>query len=285
MELPAFDINASSPGRMMAVPLAIFCIAAVVLLWTTVATGMPVTPGIDFAGGTSVTIFTDEPVQSVTDAFSGYPMTEKPVRPTGGGTYLRFGPMSDAEFESLTDLVDERYSEARIDHIGVTFGETLQSQAMLALIFSFVGMAIVVFAAFRVFIPSVAVVASAISDIVITAAAMNVLGIALSLATTAALLMLIGYSVDSDILLTTRVLKRRGKVGEKLPRAFRTGVIMTTTTLSAVAAMWVVTTLGQVQVIAEISAVLFIGLVVDLMNTWLMNAGLIKWYVYRRGER
>jgi len=285
MELPAFDINAPSPGRMMAVPLAIFCVAALVLIWTTLATGMPVTPGIDFAGGTAVTIYTDDPVQRVADTFREYPMTEDPVRLAGGGTYIRFGPMDNAEFESLTERVDEQYSEARIDHIGVTFGETLQNQAMLALIFSFAGMAIVVFAAFRVFIPSVAVVASAISDIVITAAVMNVLGIALSLATTAALLMLIGYSVDSDILLTTRVLKRKGKISEKLSRAFRTGVIMTTTTIMAVAAMWVITSFGQVEVIAEISAVLLIGLVVDLMNTWLMNAGLIKWYVYRRDER
>ena len=39
---------------------------------------------------------------------------------------------------------------------------------------------------------------------------MRVVGIELSLGTLAALLMLIGYSVDSDILLTNRVLKRRG---------------------------------------------------------------------------
>ena len=110
---------------------------------------------------------------------------------------------------------------------------------------------------------------------------MNVFGITLSLGTTAALLMLIGYSVDSDILLTTRLLKRKGKTDEKMQGAFRTGFIMTTTTLTAIAAMFVVSAIGQVIIIRDISAVLLIGLVVDLMNTWMLNAGLLKWYVQK----
>jgi preprotein translocase subunit SecF len=49
--------------------------------------------------------------------------------------------------------------------------------------------------------------------------------------------------------------------------------------------MWVVSVLGSIQIIAEISAVLFLGLFFDLFNTWLTNAGLLKWYAERRGER
>jgi len=270
---------------MVALPLGIFCLAALLLAWTTITTGMPVTPGIDFAGGTAVTVYTEESPAAVSAAFSSCPVTPEDIYPQSGSVYLRFGPMSDSEFQSLVDLVNGRFPDSQIEHIGVTFGETLQSQAMIALVFSFIGMAIVVFLAFRLFVPVMAVVASALSDIVITAAVMNIVGIPLSLATTAALLMLIGYSVDSDILLTSRVLKRRGRFEEKIARAFRTGIIMTTTTISAVAAMWMVTTLGQVHVIPEISAVLLIGLFVDLMNTWLMNAGLISWYVHRSGDR
>jgi preprotein translocase subunit SecF len=146
-------------------------------------------------------------------------------------------------------------------------------------------MTIVVFLAFRSFVPAGAVVLSAFADIVMTAAMMTVVGIELTLPTTAALLMLIGYSVDSDILLTMRVLKRQGKLEEKLSGAFRTGIIMTTTTLAAVAAMWAVTYFGNVPVIPELSAVLFIGLLIDMMNTWLTNAGIIKWYVIGRGTR
>jgi preprotein translocase subunit SecF len=129
------------------------------------------------------------------------------------------------------------------------------------------------------------VVLSAFADIAMTAVAMQVIGITLSLGTTAALLMLIGYSVDSDILLTTRILKRKGKLEEKFAGAFHTGFIMTTTTMAAVAAMWVIAFIGSIQIISDIAAVLFMGLFFDLFNTWLTNAGLLKWYVERRGER
>jgi len=60
---------------------------------------------------------------------------------------------------------------------------------------------------------------------------------------------------------------------------------MTTTTLSAVAAMWVVSTAGQIQIISEIASVLLIGLFVDLMNTWMLNAGILKEYVLRSGKK
>ena len=193
--------------------------------------------------------------------------------------------MDDAEYQSLVALINERYPDAKIDQIGETFGETLRSQAFLALLFSFIGMTIVVMIAFRNLVPAGAVVLSAFADIAVSAAVMQALGIPLSLGTTAALLMLIGYSVDSDILLTTRLLKRKGKLDEKLAGAFRTGIIMTTTTLAAIAAMWVVATAGQIQIISEIASVLLIGLVVDLMNTWMLNAGILKGYILRGEKR
>ncbi|MFA5213704.1 MAG: protein translocase subunit SecF, partial [Methanoregula sp.] len=150
---------------------------------------------------------------------------------------------------------------------------------------AFIGMAIVVFLSFRTFVPSAAVVLSAFADMVMTAAVMNIVGVPLTLGTTAALLMLIGYSVDSDILLTTRVLKRQGKLNEKLSGAFHTGIIMTSTTFAAILALFVVSWFGQVQVIYEISAVLLIGLVFDVLNTWLTNVGILKWYVMKGGGK
>jgi preprotein translocase subunit SecF len=146
-------------------------------------------------------------------------------------------------------------------------------------------MAIVIFLAFRTFVPAAAVVLSAFADMVMTAAAMNIIGIPLSLGTVAALLMLIGYSVDSDILLTNRVLKRQGKLNEKLTGAFTTGIIMTSTTLAATAALFIVSWFGSVQILMEISAVLLIGLVFDIMNTWLTNAGILKWYAMKGGSK
>ncbi len=146
-------------------------------------------------------------------------------------------------------------------------------------------MAIVVFVSFRTFVPSCAVVLSAFADMVMTAAMMNIIGIQLSLGTVAALLMLIGYSVDSDILLTTRVLKRQGKLNDKLTGAFHTGIIMTSTTIAAVTVLLIVSWAGQVEIVEEISAVLLMGLFFDILNTWLTNVGILKWYVLKGGGK
>ena len=193
--------------------------------------------------------------------------------------------MDDAKFRSLTSLIMQKYPDAKIDQIGESFGKTLQYQAVIALIFSFIGMAIVIFVSFRTFVPAVAVILSAFADMVMTAATMNIIGIPLSLGTVAALLMLIGYSVDSDILLTNRVLKRQGKLNDKLTGAFKTGIIMTSTTLAATGALFIVAWVGSVQILMEISAVLLIGLVFDIFNTWLTNAGILKWYMLKGGSK
>jgi preprotein translocase subunit SecF len=201
--------------------------------------------------------------------------------------------MSGEEQLSLTEDVTNTYENVEIRQIGPVYGKDLQKQAIKAVIFSFLGMAIVVFIIFRTFVPSAAVVLSAFCDIMIAAAFMNVAGIELSLGTVAALLMLIGYSVDSDILLTTRVLKRRGEVEENITNAMGTGITMTTTTLAALIVMYLVTTysyliipsFSQINLLSNISIVLIFGLLADIMNTWLTNVSILRWYVQKEGAR
>lgn len=280
----SYDVNRYTPRQMVIIPLILLVLALISIGFSMATTGLPVKPGMDFSGGTSVTLFTADSPDQIRSYFTGYPLISV-SEGINNGKYLKFGPMNDQELSSLASHIDERYPDAKVDQIGASFGATLQQQAVIALIFSFIGMAIVIFLSFRTIVPSAAVVLSAFADIVMTAAVMNVIGIELTLPTTAALLMLIGYSVDSDILLTMRVLKRQGKLEDKLAGAFRTGIIMTSTTLAAAAAMFVVAYLAQITIIADIAAVLLIGLFFDIMNTWLTNAGIIKWYAVKRGIR
>ena len=284
MGLINYDIEKYTPKQLVIVPLLLLVLSLILLALNTSSTGLPVTPGIDFSGGTAVTLVTSDSREQLQEAFAGYPLIDI-GEGIGKGKFLKFGTMDDAMYKSLSTLISQKYPDAKVDQIGESFGKTLQSQAVIALIMSFIGMSIVVFLSFRTFVPSAAVVLSAFADMVMTAAAMNVIGIPLTLGTTAALLMLIGYSVDSDILLTNRVLKRQGKLNDKLQGAFRTGIIMTSTTFAAAAAMFLVSWFGQVIVIREISAVLLLGLVADVLNTWLTNAGILKWYVQKGGGK
>ncbi|MBO5368127.1 protein translocase subunit SecF [Methanocorpusculum sp.] len=273
-----YDINRYDPKKMMAVPAALFAVAAIIVVITFILTGLPVTPGIDFAGGTAVTLQTDDSKEEIEAYFAGYDL-QSIEEGISGSYYLKFGPMSNEEMMEFNDYILAGYPDAGIDQIGANFGETLQSQAYLALLFAFLGMAVVVFIAFRKLLPALTVVFAGIADITITAAVMNLFGIELSLATTAALLMLIGYSVDSNILLTTKVLKRQGKLEEKMEGAFHTGFVMTSTTFCAILAMFFVSLIGNVPTLYSIAAVLLIGLICDLIFTWGFNAGMLRLYI------
>ncbi len=256
-------------------------------------TGSPIRLGFEFEGGTIITLDTTDSYDLLRQTFADYPLID--VRDSGSRRMLKFGPMSDDKQDSLTKMVntDYEYASPEIKQAGALYGKSLQVQALQALAISFFLMAAIVFLIFRTFVPSVAAVLSAFSDIAIAAAFIAVAGIELSLGTVAALLMLIGYSVDSDILLTTRLLKRRGNLDDKVTNAMTTGLTMTSTTLAAIIVMYLVATysyliipsLPQISIISNISIVLIFGLFADLMNTWMLNTGILKWHLQRPRRR
>jgi len=130
-------------------------------------------------------------------------------------------------------------------------------------------------------VPAFAVMLSAFADIVMTLALINFLGIKLSTAGIVAFLMLIGYSVDTDILLTTRLLKKHESTNAALYRAFKTGTTMTLTSIIAIITA-LIAIYSFSSVLNQIFTILLIGLAFDLFNTWITNASIIKWYVETR---
>jgi len=109
---------------------------------------------------------------------------------------------------------------------------------------------------------------------------MNLLGIKLSTASVAALLMLLGYSVDSNILLSVRVIKRKaGTVAERIAKAIKTGVTMSITTLIALSTIYFIT---PSRILQQIAIVLILGLIFDFINTWIQNAAILRWWLGKK---
>jgi len=162
---------------------------------------------------------------------------------------------------------------------GSNLSGSFYKQLLIAILIAFLFMAVVVFVIFRKFVPSFVVILSAFADILMTLTLVNILGIKMSSAGIIAFLMLIGYSVDTDILLTTKCLEKNEiKINEKIFRAFKTGMTMTLTSICAVTlALIVVRSFSAV--LAQIFTVLIIGLSFDIFNTWVTNASIIKWYL------
>jgi preprotein translocase subunit SecF len=128
-------------------------------------------------------------------------------------------------------------------------------------------------------IPSFAVILSAFADIVMTLAVVDMAGMNLSIAGVIAFLMLIGYSVDTDILLTSRLLKdKEGNVNHRLFGAFKTGITMTLTAIAAVGVSLIII-YNFSSTLKQIFTIILIGLGFDIINTWITNASVLKWYM------
>ncbi|MDD3985865.1 MAG: protein translocase subunit SecF [Methanobacterium sp.] len=194
-------------------------------------------------------------------------------------------PGEAADVTSLTNTLAGTATIQSFDSFGPRLGSEAMKQVYFALVFAFLFMSLTVFIIFRNLIPSLAVIAAALCDIIIAVGGMSLFGIPLSVATVGALLMLIGYSVDTDILLTTRVLKRReGTVNERALNAMKTGFTMAAAAIGSMVALYLSVRflMPYAQILEEIAAVLIIGLVADILVTWLMNLGILRWYLEGR---
>jgi preprotein translocase subunit SecF len=170
--------------------------------------------------------------------------------------------------------------------VSPTLGRSFWQTAFNVAIAAGILIVAVIFLFFRKIIPSLAVIAAAIFDVSGALALMTVFGIPLSLSSIPALLMLVGYSVDTDIMLTTRVLQRKEKTpAARAADAMSTGLTMTGTTIAALLSMLVIAYLNQISVIFEIAAVILFGLLADIVSTWLMNAEILLWYAQRKEQK
>jgi len=281
-EVPDVDLSQYSMRQLAAPPLAVLVVALAVIGGWMAVTGSPVSPGIEFTGGSELVAESNAPQSEVRAAFETEPVNVRQVG-TGGDQYLV--TFQTEEVPDIREDSDVTIDVVQSQSVSATFGSSTQELALLGVAGAFLGMSVLVFALFRTFVPSIAVVVSAFSDIVVPLALMNVLGIKLSLGTVAALLMLIGYSVDSDILLNNHVLRRSGSFWESVDRAMNTGVTMTVTSIAAMSVMTVVSYVFGIQLMTAIGVVLVLGLTTDLMNTYMLNVTLLRWYKFEGVNR
>ena len=189
---------------------------------------------------------------------------------------------TEADANTFTNILNGTATILSYRSVGAVLSSAALTQIIYTLIFAFLFMSVTVFIVFRNVVPSMAVILAALSDIIIAVGGMSLFGIPLSLASVGALLLLIGYSVDTDILLTTRVLKRReGTITERAINAMKTGFTMAAAAIGSMVALYVIVLffIPSAATLQNIAEVLMIGLAADVIATWLMNLGILRWYM------
>jgi len=270
----------------MAIPITLIIISLSVLVFWTAMTGVPVDRGVDFVGGTEVRIGVTEDVSNpeaeIESAITGE--IESITEIQGTGEYIvtfAAGETSAEEIESDIDS-NENLVVNELSQISPMLSEDAQQTAIWAMGIAFVLMSLLVIGLFRSAVPAFIVILSVTSNILIATAAINIVGIELTMGTVGAILMLIGYSVDSDIVLNTHVLKsKKSEFVDQVHDAMRTGVTMTVTSLAAMLVMSLAATIVGIELLAHMGLILAIGLAADLIITYMLNVSILRWYVNR----
>lgn len=276
--------------KLMFIPLILLILSLIVIGLHYSRTGDFINKDVSLKGGISATIYGEFDISSLEKSLKEeYPKSDVFVRElTEFGSDKQIGAIIEASLKpeqntELRDFVEskigfglnsENYSS---ESVGSSLGESFYRQMAVAIVLAFIFMAIVVFITFRSFVPSANVVFSAFSDMVITIAILDLVGFRFSTAGIAALLLTIGYSVDTDILMTTKTLKRKeGSIYDRLLGSMHTGLTMTVTTFVALTIGYFVT---NSHVLKEMFLIILIALLVDVIFTYLMNAGILRWYL------
>ena len=276
--------------KLLIPPLILFITSFIFLGYEYYTTGDIIDRDVSLKGGISATVYTEKAfdVSKLTNDLSyklGSDVFVKELRDFSTNT--RLGYVLDTGDLGVKDKLKDTLENVMglglnndnfsVEEVGSSLGEGFYKDMLKAVVFAFVLMGIIVFIAFRNFVPSMAVILSALLDISATLMIVNLIGLKISAAGIAAFLLVIGYSVDTDILMTTRVLKRKegGSITERLIDSAKTGLTMTATTFAALSFGYIATTSI---VLKEMFLIILIALTIDVMSTYLMNAGILYWY-------
>jgi preprotein translocase subunit SecF len=251
--------------------------------------------GLDFTGGTVIELGFEEPVEiaTVTDTLSEAGFPAAVVQDFGSRTdiLIRLPPMAEGEAASaqrsdevlrvLDEAISGQVDLRRVEFVGPQVGEELREQGGLAVLFALIGILIYVAVRFE-WRFAVGAVAALIHDVLFTVGMFSLFQIEFDLTVLAAVLAVIGYSLNDTIVIFDRIREnfrkmRKGTVMEITNRSInqtlsRT-IITSGTTLLVLLALYF---LGG-QAIESFSLALIIGIVIGTYSTIYIATAIAVW--------
>lgn len=272
--------------KLILLPIALFLLSLVILAFNFIGTGDFILRDIDLKGGTVINIATLENSdttkieQHLSDKY-GSAFVSNVQTATGYGIEIQVDKDVNVnevinDLKSFGIVVNSFTSES----IGSFLGNFFFEQVVYILSVGFILMSIVIFIIYRNPITSFGIVFASLANIITTLAITSLIGIKISFAGFAALLMLIAYTVDTNIVLTNKVLKSTPEnFKTQYKKALSTGlVLISTITLT----MLVVLILSPSKLLVNLSQILVIGFIFDLPYTWIFNSTILEMWINRR---
>jgi len=279
------DIYIHHYKRLFLIIVFLFIFAVSMIIITYQKTGDFTLRDVSLKGGISVTINKDYDLEEYLQTrFPKSSIALRTIQSSGvvSGIIIE---ASDVNEEELLDAIQEKTgvlskADYSIETMGSTLGQSFFKEMFISLTLAFICMGIVFHLYFRNIYGTVAALLSAFLDIFITLGIMNMIGIRLTAGGIAAYLMLIGYSVDTSILLSTKLLKEKKEdVNRALFGAMKTGLTMSAAGMAATGISYLLT---NNIVLRQIMLILIVGLVIDVLTTWIGNVTLLRLYLERK---
>jgi preprotein translocase subunit SecF len=166
--------------------------------------------------------------------------------------------------------------------VSPTLGKASLNSGIFLISVSAIILIIIIFIFFRQLIPVFGIIQAMVFDVLAALAGMAFLGIPISLLTISTLLMVVAYSVDTNIMLTSRMLKDRdGTPGKRATSSVKTGITMSATSLAALIAMLFISGFYHIDLVYQIAAIMTFGLFGDIVATWTTNVSILMWHTER----
>jgi preprotein translocase subunit SecF len=185
--------------------------------------------GLDFTGGTLIEVaYTQAPdMTDVRDQLEARGLGDAVVQTFGLDTEIvvRVPPRGEEEssadisttvLEALKDGVAGEVEMRRVEFVGPQVGEELTEQGILAVVYALIGIFLYVMVRFQ-WRFSVGAVAALVHDVIITMGVISLLGVEFDLTVVAALLAVIGYSLNDTIVLFDRIRENFPKLRNHQP--------------------------------------------------------------------
>jgi preprotein translocase subunit SecF len=197
----------------------IFSVAGVIAMgWNLGHIGSPVILGVDFKGGTQMQVqFVNPPdLNAIRSAMEASGIKDARIvgydKPEMRETLISLPEQTDATVDSgrtqVTNALHAHYANAfevrNTRAVGPTVGQQLEKQAALATLYSLIGMLIYLWFRFEL-IYGVAAVVAVFHDTLITVGFFALTGQEISLTVIAAILTLVGYSMNDTIVVFDRI--------------------------------------------------------------------------------
>lgn len=272
--------------RLMLIPVCVLLFFSGVIIYHKATTGEFFGKDISLKGGTSITFYTDERLLGVNEwlrsSWGADTQLIVITDPLGGfkGYDFRVGSeLSTVEAgDKLSELVGREVDsdEFSVAYQGASIAQNFFHESIIIIGASFLFMSLVVLYYFKNLVPAVSITFSTIADVIVVIGVLDLFGVPLSVASIGALLMLIGLSTDSDMLLAANIIKKRkGDLMSRLKKSFKTELTMSLAAITTSSIMYLLT---NIDMIKSIALILLIGSVSDLLNTWVLSAGLQRMY-------